>query len=176
MNNIFIIPQEEIEIIGRENQIYGYPITSGLKKLTEEIIKIRKYYKIKYITGIDLGCGDGQLIDYFNKNIKKSIWNGIELSNYRISLAKNPINIIKGNLLDISYLDYNFLYINNLVFDDELCKKIEIKIFNEFTGIILLSKPLQYKKLCKQIVNIKNIKVDTNWQKNHVFYFYIFNK
>lgn len=87
-----------------------------------------------------------------------------------------PINIIKGNLLDISYLDYNFLYINNLVFDDELCKKIEIKIFNEFTGIILLSKPLQYKKLCKQIVNIKNIKVDTNWQKNHVFYFYIFNK
>jgi hypothetical protein len=93
MNNIFIIPQEEIEIIGRENQIYGYPITSGLKKLTEEIIKIRKYYKIKYITGIDLGCGDGQLIDYFNKNIKKSIWNGIELSNYRISLAKNPMNI-----------------------------------------------------------------------------------
>lgn len=175
-NNIFVIPQEEIEIIGRENQIYGFPLISGLKNLTNEITKIRKYYKIKYITGIDLGCGDGQVIDFFNNNIEKSIWFGIELSSYRISLSLNPKNIIEGNLLEISYRDYNFLYINNLAFDNELCEKIEIKIFNEFTGIFLLSKPLQYKKLHKLTKNIKNIKVDTNWQKNHIFYIYLFNK
>lgn len=171
--NIFVIPQEEIIKIGEENQIYGYIVKPGLKILTNEIINITKYYKIKYIYGIDLGCGDGQTIDYFNDNIENSEWIGIELSNYRISMALNPDIIIEGNLLDLSYNNYNFIYINNLAFDDELCIKIEIKLFNEFKGIVLVSNPFQYKKLTSNSKIIKTIKADTNWQKNHIFYFYL---
>jgi len=174
-NNIFIIPDEEIEIIGEENQIYGFPILSGLKTLSNEITKISKFQKINYIYGIDLGCGDGQLIDYFNKSIHKSEWFGIELSKYRISLSNNQEDIIEGNLLDISYSDYNFIYVNNLAFDDILSIKLEIKIFNEFSGIILTTKPFSNKKLNDNCKIIKTVKADTNWQKNHVFYFYLLN-
>jgi hypothetical protein len=171
--NIFVIPKEEIIKIGEENQIYGYILRSGLKQIVNEIINITKYYKIKHIYGIDLGCGDGQTIDYFNYNIENSEWIGIELSNYRISMALNPDLLIEGNLLDLSYNNYNFIYINNLAFDDELCNKIEIKLFNEFTGIVLVSNPFQYKNLISNSKIIKTIKADTNWQKSHCFYFYL---
>lgn len=173
--NIFIIPHEEIIKIGEENQIYGYVILSGLKILAFEINNIAKYHKIKYIYGIDLGCGDGQTIDYFNETITNSEWTGVELSNYRISMSLNPEIIIEGNLLNLSYNDYNFIYINNLAFDDELCTKIEIKLLNEFNGFILVSKPFQYAKLNKICKIIKTVKADTNWQKNHIFYFYLLN-
>ena len=171
--NIFVIPKEEIIKIGEENQIYGYVVKTGLKLLANEINNITKYYKIKYIYGIDLGCGDGQTIDYFNKLVPNSEWSGIELSNYRISMALNPDLIIEGNLLDLSYNNYNFIYINNLAFDDELCIKIEIKLLNEFRGIVLVSNPFQYRKLTSNSKIIKTIKADTNWQKNHIFYFYL---
>lgn len=173
--NIFVIPEEEIEIIGEENQIYGFPILTGLKTLSNEIINISRFQKINYINGIDLGCGDGQVINCFNQTIPNSSWTGVELSNYRISLSNKPEDIIEGDLLDLDYSEYNFLYINNLAFDDELCNKIEIKILNEFLGIILVSKPFYYKKLNSNSKIIKSIKVDTNWQKNHIFYFYLIN-
>lgn len=99
-NNIFIIPKEDIAKIGEENQIYGYFTVSGLKILTNEINNLVKHYKIKYIYGIDLGCGDGQTINYFNKYITNSQWEGVELSTYRISLSFNPDIIIEGNLLE----------------------------------------------------------------------------
>ena len=63
---------------------------------------------------------------------------------------------MEGDLLDISYSDYNFLYINNLAFDDELCEKIEIKLFNEFNGIILACKSFHYKKLTSNSKIIKS--------------------
>ena len=173
MKNIFIIPQHEINEIGEENSIYGFPIISGLNTLANEINIISTHYKIKFIYGIDLGCGDGQVISYFNKNIYNSCWTGVELSSYRISLSKKPNDIIEGNLLDINYNDFNFLYINNLAFDDELCENIEIKINNEFNGFIFITKPFQYKNLIKKSKIIKTIKVDTNWQLNHIFYIYI---
>jgi hypothetical protein len=173
--NIFVIPKDEIIKIGEENQIYGFAILTGLKVLADEINNIKKYYKIKYIYGIDLGCGDGETINYFNKNIEYSEWTGIELSNYRISLSTNPEIIIEGNLLDLNYSEYNFLYINNLAFDDSLCEKIEIKIFNEFNGIVLVTNPFQHKKFISNSKIIKTVKADTNWQKNHIFYFYLIN-
>lgn len=171
--NIFVIPTYEITEIGEENQIYGHPTIYGLCTLSNKINNICKYYKIKYIYGIDLGCGDGQTINYFNKFVLKSYWEGVELSTYRVSLSTNPDIIIEGNLLELDYKNYNFIYVNNLAFDDYLCDKLENKILSEFNGVILTTKPFSNKKLIKNISNIGNIKVDTNWQKKHLFYFYL---
>jgi hypothetical protein len=171
-NNIFIIPKEEIKKIGEENQIYGFPTASGLKTLTDEINNIAKLHKIKYIYGIDLGCGNGETINYFNKHINDSEWTGVELSTYRISLSIVPEIIIEGNLLDLNYRHFNFIYVNNLAFEDYLSSKLECKILIEFTGVIFTTKPFSNNKLIKKIKKIKKIKADTNWQKNHVFYFY----
>lgn len=173
MSDIFNIPQEEILLIGESNSIYGYPLISGLKNISNEIVNIMKYQKIKYVYGIDLGCGDGQTIKYFNTHIDNSEWVGIELSEYRISLGTESDKIINGNLLDIDYGEYNFIYTNNLVFDDELSKKLEIKIYNEFSGIIITTKPLEYGKLIANTRKIKIIKADTNWEKDKEFFFYL---
>ena len=40
MTNIFVLPNEEINIIGFENQIYGCP--TNLKKLSDIIINITR--------------------------------------------------------------------------------------------------------------------------------------
>jgi hypothetical protein len=172
--NIFIIPEEEINKIGMENQIYGYIKKSGLKNICKEINYLIKYNKIKYIYGIDLGCGDGDAINYFNSNITNSEWIGIELSAYRISLSVNPDIIIEGDLLDLSYKMYNFIYVNNLVFDDVLSNKLETKIINEFNGIIIVTKYFENKNLTKYKIN-RTIKADTNWQKDYILYIYIIN-
>jgi len=73
------------------------------------------------------------LIDNFNKNIENSNWSGIELSEYRVenSKYKNDNNLIIGDLLDLDYSDYNFIYLSNVCFTDELNSKIEYKILNE---------------------------------------------
>jgi hypothetical protein len=174
--NIFDIPIEEIHAIGYENQIYGYPlkIKSGLGKIADEINIIKNKYKIKYIYGIDLGCGNGELIDYFNKTINNSYWIGVELSNYRIHISnyKNTNVIIEGNMLDLCYTDYNFLYINNLCFDDMLCEKLENKIVIEFSGHIITTKKFECQKLLKNISLIHTFPADTNWQKGYIFYLY----
>ena len=168
MTNIFVLPNEEINIIGFENQIYGFP--TDLKKLSDIIIKITKQHKINYIYGIDLGCGDGKTIDFFNKNIDKSKWIGIELSSYRINLSLNYSYIIEGNMLDIFYGDYNFIYVNNLCFDTILSEKLENKIYAEFKGYILTTTPFLLNKLNKNISLIESFPIDTNWQKKHIFY------
>ena len=176
MKNIFEIPIEEVHIIGYENQIYGYPLKTkaGLGKITDEIHIIKNKYKIEYIYGIDLGCGDGELVDYFNKNIDNSYWIGIELSSYRINLSdyKNNNYIIEGNMLDLCYTDYNFLYINNLCFDAVLCEKLENKILFQFTGHIITTKKFEHDRLLKNISLIRTFTADTNWKKGHIFYLY----
>ena len=55
--NLFIIPDEEIKIIGAHNQIYGCPTLNGLKKLKTAIESIQSQSNINYIYGVDLGCG-----------------------------------------------------------------------------------------------------------------------
>jgi hypothetical protein len=173
--NIFTLPKDEINKIGFENQIYGFPTPTGLKKITNELNQLIIQNKINYISGIDLGCGDGKTIDYFNKNIFQSNWIGIELSEYRINMSSNPDIIIEGDLLDLNYKDYNFLFINNLAFDDILLDKIETKIYIEFEGYLLLSKSISNSKLNKIISIVKTFSADTNWQKNHTFYLYLIN-
>lgn len=172
MQNIFFIPKHEIDLIGFENQLYGFPLKTGLVNLVEFINSVLKKYKIKYVYGIDLGCGDGDVINYFNKYIINSEWIGIELSEYRINLSKCKDIIIEGNLLDICYGDYNFIYVNNLCFDDELEENMENKIYAEFTGFILTTNKIKLDKLLKKVTFVKMIEIDTNWQKNHIFYLF----
>lgn len=172
---MFELSFDEIEKIGESNAIYGYPTKNGMIELTIEIKKIINIHKFKDIIGIDLGCGDGKLIDFFNKNIKKSYWSGIELSYTRIEFSKFKDNncIIEGNLLDLSYRDYNFIYVNNICFDDKLTNELETKLQNEFSGILITTKDLCNKKLLhkSKLLNCKMI--ETNWIKKHRFSFYI---
>ena len=167
--NIFNIPADEKELIG-DSYIYGFPTNKGLKKLNNEI----NLLNLPDINGIDLGCGDGRVIDNFNKNIKNSNWSGIELSEYRVenSQYKNDNNLIIGDLLDLDYSDYNFIYLSNVCFTDELNSKIEYKIFNEFNGYLLTFNKIEYYKLYRRSNLIKNFPIETNWIKEHQIFIY----
>ncbi len=172
--NIFTIPEFEIKLIGGHSHVYGFPTYKGMKQLNILIKELQEKFQIENILGIDLGCGDGKLIDFFNKNLKKSNWDGIELSEYRIenSIYKNDNNLIFGNLLDLDYSDYNFIFVNNVCFEDELCNKLEHKMFREFSGYFIFSKKILNNKLYRSASLIKDFIIETNWNKNQSFYLY----
>ena len=172
--DIFNIPESEIKLIGGTSHIYGFPTNKGMKKLNEEIINVQQKFKIESIYGIDLGCGDGKVIDFFNKNQSNSNWEGIELSETRIdqSIYKNDNNIISGNLLDLNYSSYNFIYSNNVCFEDELCDKLETKILQEFSGYFIFLKKITNYELYRKAHLIKDYIFETNWNKKQPFYFY----
>lgn len=115
MSDLFIIPQDEVEQIGQENSIYGFPLVKSIKIISDELQRISEIYKIYYIKGIDLGCGNGELVHYINYHINNSNkedesndlnnefkvnidtceFEGIELSEYRLN--KNICNDIEIN-------------------------------------------------------------------------------
>ena len=170
--NIFIIPEVEIKRIGFENAVYGYPLEKGLIQLTDAIKTVLNEHDIEFIQGIDLGCGDGAVVNHFNKKIPSSEWHGIELSKYRLDNSKHKENniLMEGNLLEINFRPYDFIFCNNLAFDDELKKTLEKKIWREFSGYLILSDPIQFtRNIGKELLTFP---VKTNWSSAHMFYLY----
>jgi len=168
--NIFIIPEAEVKLIGFENAVYGFPLEKGLVQLSDEIRAVLTEEEIEFVKGIDLGCGDGAVVDYFNKTIGRSEWHGIELSAYRLHHSKyNEENILmEGNLLEVDLRSYDFIFCNNLAFDDELKAALEKKVGREFTGYFVLSDPFT-RNVGKLL---RTFRVRTNWSAAHLFYLY----
>lgn len=165
--NIFIIPDKEVEQIGFENAVYGFPLEKGLLQLSLEIKNVLNEHELEFIQGIDLGCGDGAVVDYFNRTIGGSEWHGIELSAYRLdhSRYKDANYLMEGNLLEVDLRPYDFIFCNNLAFDDTLKDLLEQKIRREFSGYLILSDPFNGKELL-------TFPVRTNWSAAHTFYLY----
>jgi hypothetical protein len=170
--NIFIIPESEVKRIGFENAVYGYPLEKGLSQLTDIIKTILNENELEFVKGIDLGCGDGAVVDHFNRTIGGSEWHGIELSTYRLenSKYKDDNILMEGNLLEVNLRSYEFIFCNNLAFDDELKSALEKKIGREFSGYLILSDPIQFtRNIGKELFTFP---VRTNWSSSHIFYMY----
>lgn len=64
---------------------------------------IKKYYRKNVIKNfLDVGCGNGSLINHLKKNYPKSIFTGIDIHNEIIKIAKkknNNCNFVKKNFL-----------------------------------------------------------------------------
>ena len=197
MSELFIIPQDEVQKIGQENSIYGFPLVKSIKIISDELKKYCDEYKIYYIKGIDLGCGNGEVVHYINYNINYKInsnsdnnndntnyidiceFEGIELSEYRIN--KNicnqennhcSCNLIMGDLLKIYYGLYNVIYCGNVCFDDTLVYNIEKKMIKEFTGIYITYCKIVDEKLLRKSHLINTIIIETNWNKQQKLHFY----
>lgn len=208
MSDLFIIPQNEVETIGQENSIYGFPLVKSIKIISDELKRLCGEYKIYYIKGIDLGCGNGEVVHYINYHVNslndesnndKEIndnfltsidiceFEGVELSEYRISknICNNinensnyicTCNLITGDLLKLYYGLYNVIYCGNVCFDDTLVYNIEQKMIKEFTGIYITYCKIVDGDLLRKSHLINTIEIETNWNKRQKLHYYFISK
>ncbi len=173
-SELFVIPDDEIRTIGVESSVYGFPTATGMKQLVSLFNTIKSTHKIEYIYGIDLGCGDGLLINYLNTQLTDSTWDGVELSTYRIHASNywETNTIHNCNLLELDYSLYNFIWVNNVCFEDDLCVALEQKLFTEFSGYFVFSKAPQNPVLYKHCMLLMQTPIEMNWAKKHNVYVY----
>ena len=137
---------------------------TGTKKMSDNIpcpyyflFKIKKILKKNEFTRfLDLGCGSGRTIDFFNKNFKNKEFIGIEFffDQYNFSKklfeSKKNIKIIQKDFTDLDFIKYNSdcLFLNN-------------PFKNEYESIEFLQKIISSSKFKKNILIIT-----VNYNKN----------
>ena len=116
--------------------------------------KSKKYINFNNKIILDLGCGDGSLIDYLKNDVKKIY--ATDISNDTIKLLKNKHK--KDKKVFLKKINKNFKHLN------QLKTKFDIIICNSV---------VQYFDNSKEIINlIKEVKRVS--KKNTFFWFLIF--
>lgn len=156
---LFELPQSEIKKYGNQALTYGSLTTRGLQTIVNKIIK----FMDEPVTGFDLGCGDGELIYHLQILLPDSIWEGVEISEHRVSNQQRDVTIWQGDMLNESYKPYNLLHADNLCLDDDIADKLEEKISNEFSGIYLTYRTPQNMKFLKKALLLDTIMTETTW-------------
>ena len=169
-SKLFILPAEEIKSIGITNLTYGSLTNKGLKTTTNTITKYIK----NDIYGFDLGCGDGELIYHLEKLLPSSKWEGVEISDHRISNQSRDVCIWQGDMLDENFRIYNVIHSDNLCLDDNIAEKLEKKILNEFKGLYITYRKPEYDKFLKKTIYLETISTETTWT-NHPIHYYLIN-
>jgi tRNA G46 methylase TrmB len=132
------------------------------------LVKIKKVLRNeKFDTFIDLGCGSGRIIDFFNKNIPNKNFVGIEYFSAQYEYCKKIFN--ENNNIFIKkedFLNYDFLqhesdcyYFNNPFKTDSDILEIVNKIVknNNYKKKILFIFVNFNKKVLENIENVKFI-------------------
>jgi hypothetical protein len=117
---------------------------------------------------------DGELIYNFEQLLPESKWDGVEISNHRISLKIRDVNIWQGNMLDENFRQYNILHADNLCLDNSVIEKLEEKIQIEFSGIYISYRKPTLLKFLKKSILLEVVNIETTWI-NHPIYFYKIN-
>jgi len=163
---LFNLPQEEIKLYGLENLTYGSLTEKGLESMVKELSHI------PYICGLDLGCGDGELIHHLQKNLPLSSWEGVEISEHRIERRSRDVVIWQGDMLKENLRPYNVLHADNLCLEEGIADKLEIKIAQEFKGLYISYRTPQNICFLKKAFHLKTVLTETTWAK-HPIHFYM---
>jgi hypothetical protein len=164
---IFDLPPNEKKLYGKQNLTYGSLTNKGLQNM---VLIIKKYIN-NNIYGFDLGCGDGELIYHLEKSISGSRWEGVEISEHRISIQQRDVCIWQGDMLNENFKNYNVIHADNLCLEDYIAEKLEEKISNEFKGIYISYRtPTNYKFL-KNAILLDSILTETTWN-DHIIHYY----
>jgi hypothetical protein len=106
---LFILPQAEIAAYGQQALTYGSLTPKGIKTMVSTLNRLL----IGDITAFDLGCGDGELLFHLQTQLG-GIWEGVEISEHRVSLQTRDVCIWQGDFLTESLRPYNLLHADNL--------------------------------------------------------------
>jgi hypothetical protein len=162
---LFNLPYSEIKKYGKENLTYGSLTPKGILRLVKELSQITNIY------GFDLGCGDGDLIYYLQQLLPDSRWEGVEISDYRVSMQSKDVYIWQGDMLLENYKDYNVLHADNLCLDDIIADKLEEKISHEFNGLYITYRYPKNIVFLQNAIFIKTVLIETTWGYHpiHIF-------
>jgi tRNA G46 methylase TrmB len=101
---LFILPDSEIHKVGLQNLTYGSLTKRGVTTMAKTLGDLSYSPKgelgPKEIFGLDLGCGDGELIYHLAKEIPGSVWEGVEISEHRVSAQTRDVSIWQGDMLE----------------------------------------------------------------------------
>jgi len=162
--NLFELPYSEIKQYGKDNLVYGSLTESGL----QTIITTIHTYHTGPIYGFDLGCGDGELVYHLQTMIPDSVWEGVEISEHRISMQRRDVFIWQGDMLEENYKPYNILHADNLCLTSCIQDRLEEKIAFEFTGLYITYRRPENIELLKKAVHLETIKTDVTWGKHDI--------
>ena len=122
------------------------------------------------IFGLDLGCGDGELI-YHLKEIPGSVWEGVEISEHRVSAQTRDVSIWQGDMLEENFRLYNVLHADNLCLEDSVAAALEEKIVREFSGIYISYRKPESVKFLKTAIYLKTVPTETTWTTHPIHYY-----
>lgn len=164
---LFILPPCEIKTVGQENLTYGSLTMKGLKTI---VSSIQPYVK-EPIYGFDLGCGDGELIYHLQMLLPDSKWEGVEISEHRVSMQTKDVFIWQGDMLEESFKPYNVLHADNLCLDDCIADRLEEKIVQEFQGLYITYRYPKNLAFLKTANYLTTIVTETTWTNHpiHIF-------
>ena len=167
---LFELPQEEVKRYGLQALTYGSLTEKGLKTIIKHL---ELYIPEDQVDGFDLGCGDGELIYHLQTRMPGSKWEGVEISEHRISQQKRDVTIWQGDMLNESYKPYNVLHADNLCLDDYVADLLEQKIANEFSGVYITYRTPQNMKFLKKARFLDTVLTETTWTNHNIHFYYL---
>jgi tRNA G46 methylase TrmB len=165
---LFILPDSEIHDVGLQNLTYGSLTQRGISTLVKTLQEI---FSSENLIGFDLGCGDGELIYHLAREIPSSVWEGVEISEHRISAQHRDVCIWQGDMLQENFRLYNVLHADNLCLEDSIAIALEEKIAREFTGIYISYRKPESILFLKKAIYLKTVPTETTWTV-HPIHFY----
>lgn len=111
--------------------------------------KVLNFFKDKKGTLLDVGCGDGLILNELNKNKNLDCF-GIDISKTGIEMAKNKgvINCEVIDLFDFNGIAYDYIFAGDLLehLPDSERGLEKIREFLKPEGTLLIVMPIQKKK------------------------------
>lgn len=166
---LFELPLSEIKQVGQENLTYGSLTDEGVQTMVNTI----QTYIPGSIYGLDLGCGDGELIYHLEALLEGSKWEGVEISEHRVSMQTKDVCIWQGDMLEENYKPYNILHADNLCLDEMTADKLEEKIANEFKGLYITYRYPENMKFLKSSRYLSTVSTRTTWTNHPIHYFQV---
>lgn len=169
---LFHVPNSEIVKFGNDNLIYGSLAPKGLRRMVDTINKI---IHDRVCIGLDLGCGDGELIYHLQSMMPGSAWSGVEISEHRVSLQKRDVAIWQGDMLEEDLRSYTVLHADNLCLVDSVAEALEKKIAREFSGLYISYRTARFVEFLRVSQLVMTVMTETTWSK-HPIHFYLVNE
>ena len=123
--------------------------------------------------GLDLGCGDGELIYHLQMGLCGSIWEGVEISDHRVQMQKRDVTIWQGDMLEENLRPYNVLHADNLCLEDHVAKALEKKIALEFSGLYISYRKALNIEFLRQAQLLGTVLTETTWTTHPIHYYWV---